>query len=84
MSTRTDELEEMTDPEATASLEYEFPMWLVYRGTSHLCVARRRDGAVNLRDDTDKAVILQGEDWVDLRFAIIRWIWESEDEGATA
>jgi hypothetical protein len=65
MSARTEELYLMTDLEATASLEREFPGIMIYRSTFGSCCARWHD---------HPDVSVRGEDWADLRDEITRKI----------
>lgn len=58
------------DTEAIKSLEREFSGWMIYRDTSGLCVARKRD---------DESMTVTGEDWTDLRDEVIRAIWRSAE-----
>ena len=67
MSERTEALDRMTDLEAIASLEREFPGWMINRGVSGRCYGSHH--ASNRRD------AVSGEDWVDLRDALIREMW---------
>lgn len=63
------DLDSMTDNQAIASLEAEFPHWMIYREGKGVwlnsCLARRRsDGAQ-----------VEGEDWADLRDQLIGHLW---------
>lgn len=71
MNARADELDQMDDGRACASLTYEFPGWKIYRAPDRLCYAAHMTQPVTLR----------GEDWVALRDAIIGWGWR-HDEGS--
>jgi hypothetical protein len=74
MSTRSDELDAMTDQDAVISLEREFPGWMVYREGSGMrlfsCYARNRESRARI----------EGEDWADLRDQLIRARWEDSQE----
>jgi hypothetical protein len=72
VSARTDQLDRMTDLEAQASLEAEFPGWMIHRAANHLCYASNKT--------TDQRDHLRGEDWADLRDQLIREIWRSTGE----
>lgn len=58
------DLDSMTDTAAIMRLEREFHGWLIYRGTERLCHARHHDNDTHLR----------GEDWLDLRDELRRYL----------
>jgi hypothetical protein len=54
------------EPQSVAQLQIEFPVWEVFRGVNRLYYARL--------PRTSPPVLLRGEDLLDLRDEIIKWL----------
>lgn len=67
------ELDLMTDHQAVASLEAEFPGWMIFRQGKGVwlrsCFAKRHSDSHQV----------EGEDWADLRDALIGHLWRSAE-----